>query len=113
MHHELSIAEKIKLYIESEITPEELKRIRKITVGVGKLAMVDKGHIKEAFDLIKENTDFKNVEIDFVTDELHYQCRDCGNEFFSKDLETRCPECGGAIRVKNGDAIYIKAISYK
>lgn len=113
MHHELSIAEKIRLYIESEITPEELKNINKITIGIGKLAMVDKGHIKEAFDLIKENTDFKNVEIDFITDELHFQCRSCDKEFFSKNLETRCPECGGAIRVKDGDQIYIKTISYK
>ncbi|AKI97583.1 hydrogenase maturation nickel metallochaperone HypA [Kosmotoga pacifica] len=113
MHHELSVAEKIKLYIENNFTPEELKKVSKITVGIGKLAMVDKNHIKEAFDLLKENTDFKDVEVEFITNELHYRCRDCGHEFFSRGFETQCLKCGGPIRVVDGDAIYIKAVSFK
>ncbi len=110
MHHELSLAEKVKLYLENNFDPEEFTSIKKIVVGIGKLVMADKEHIRQAFDLIKKDTDFAHVEIGFIVDELRFRCRECGNDFSSKDYETHCPECGGTVRVLSGDDIYIEEI---
>ncbi len=110
MHHELSLAQKVRLHLENSLGSEALIGVRKIVIGVGKLVMADKEKIRHAFDMIKKDTEFAHVEIDFVVDRLLLSCRDCGIEFSSDDFETNCPECGGTVRVLSGDDIYIAEI---
>ena len=107
MHHELSLAEKVKLFLENSFEPDDISKVRRIVIGIGKMVMADKENIRQAFDLVKKDTDFAHVEIDFVVDELRFRCRECGKEFSSIDYETHCPECGGTVRVLSGDDICI------
>ena len=112
MHHELSFAEKVGIYLDQNFSIEELGRIRRLVVGIGKMAMIDNEHITSAFKLVKGGSNFSHIDIEFVTEEVRYSCRKCGNEFSSSDYELRCPECEGELRVLSGDEIYIKEIKY-
>jgi len=47
MHHELSIAERVKIFIEQNFKPEEFGNIEKIVIGIGKLVVADKNQIEE------------------------------------------------------------------
>ncbi|MFO7882334.1 MAG: hydrogenase maturation nickel metallochaperone HypA [Kosmotogaceae bacterium] len=110
MHHELSIAERVKIFLENNFEQNQLKDIKRIDIGIGKLVMANEDNIREAFDMLKKDTVFQDVEINFVTDELRYECKECGKKFSSSDYELHCPECGGNLKVLTGEEIYIKNI---
>ena len=113
MHHELSIAERVKIFIEQNFKPEEFENIEKIVIGIGKLVVADKNQIEEAFNVIKKESDFPDLEIKFITDELLFECKDCGKKLSSQGYEIHCPYCGGDLRVLSGDEIYIKEVVFK
>jgi hydrogenase nickel incorporation protein HypA/HybF len=110
LHHELSIAERVKIFLENNFDKNQLKDIKRIDIGIGKLVMADKENIREAFDMIKKETVFNEVEINFITDELRYECKECGEKFSSADYELHCPKCGGNLKVLTGEEIYIKSV---
>ncbi len=110
MHHELSIAERVKIFLENNFTRDQVKDIKKIDIGIGKLVMANKDNIRGAFDMLKKDSVFEDVEIDFITDELRYECKQCGKKFSSSDYELHCPECGGNLKVLTGEEIYIKNV---
>lgn len=113
MHHELSIAERVKIFIEQSFGPEEFGKIEKIVIGIGKLVVADKNQIEEAFNVIKKESGFPHLEIKFITDELLFECKDCGRRLSSQGYEIHCPYCGGSLRVLSGDEIYIKEVVFK
>lgn len=113
MHHELTVAEKIGIFLDQTFSIEELGKIETIVVGIGKMAMVNKKQVTEAFDLIKRDSNFSEIDMELITDEINYSCTKCGREFLSTDYELYCSECGGKLRPLSGDEIYIKNIKYR
>lgn len=113
MHHELSVAEKIGIFLDNNFSLEEIERIETLVLGIGKMAMVNKEQVTEAFNLVKRDSNFSNIKIELITDEINYVCKECGKEFSSSDFKLYCPECGNKLKPLSGDEIYIKKIRYK
>jgi hydrogenase nickel incorporation protein HypA/HybF len=88
--HELGITRSI-VAIVSEASAG--RRVRRVTLEVGKLAGVMPGAITFCFDALCQGTKLEGARLEIREIEGRARCRDCGAEFETETFFTPCA-CG-------------------
>lgn len=93
--HELSIAASILETAQREAALRRNASLQKIAVRVGELSAVDPEALRFGFEMLIKGTELELVALDLEFIARTNRCNDCGTEFVVKELEFRCPACGG------------------
>jgi hydrogenase nickel incorporation protein HypA/HybF len=93
--HELSIAASILEAAQREAALRQNALLQKIAVRVGELAAVDPESLRFGFEMLTKGTELEPVALELEFIARTNRCADCGAEFTVKDLDFRCPACGG------------------
>jgi hydrogenase nickel incorporation protein HypA/HybF len=105
--HELAIACNI---VELVTEAAEGRRVRRVTLEIGKLSGVMPEAIAFCFPEVAKGTRAEAARLDIRVVEGRARCEACGEEFVTPSLLTRCP-CG-SVRLQriSGDELTIKNI---
>ena len=91
--HELSIAQNILDIVNEQLLINNLSRVNKVKIKVGKLAGIEPESLKFCFEIITKNTkaDGSVLEIDSVP--VRCKCKNCQTIFRFDGLDFSCPAC--------------------
>lgn len=89
--HELAITRNI-VAIASEHASG--RRVKRITLEIGKLSAVMPDAIDFCFDVCSQGTVLDGAELQINEIRGRARCRDCAEEFDLPSLVTPCPACG-------------------
>jgi hydrogenase nickel incorporation protein HypA/HybF len=103
--HELGITRNI-VSIVAEAA--QGRRVRRVTLDVGKLAGVTPDAIAFCFDIVAKDTALDGARLDINEIPGRCRCRDCGSEFEVATLYEACP-CGSrAVDRLQGEELKIR-----
>jgi len=88
--HELAISRNILAIVEEAAKG---RRVRRITLDIGKLSGVMSQAVAFCFDAVARGTALEGTSLDICEIEGRCRCRDCGLEFAADTLYQPCP-CG-------------------
>lgn len=69
------------------------RRVRRVTVEVGKLTCVSPDALRFCFNAVAEGTALEGATLEIVEPEARARCRACGADFVQETLWQPCP-CG-------------------
>jgi hydrogenase nickel incorporation protein HypA/HybF len=105
--HELSITRNI-VAIVSEAAGS--RRVRRVTLEVGKLSGVMPDAIAFCFDVVAKDTMLDGAELDIRLIDGRARCEDCGIEFATETIFASCP-CGSRRVVRlAGEELMVKTM---
>jgi len=95
--------------IEKSAGENNIERIKKVRIVVGKLNAALPHALEFAFDILSgERMLFKNAHLEIERRDVRIKCESCGKEYSSDDLVLRCPACSSSkIHLISGDELYI------
>jgi len=88
--HELALTESI---IEMVAEHAQGRRIRRVTLELGKLTCVMPDALRFCFDIARCGTTLEHAGLEVVEIEARAQCRVCGDEFVQESFWSCC-SCG-------------------
>ena len=89
--HELALTQSI---VETVAEHAQGRRVRRVTLEIGRLAGVEMDSLRFCFELATEGTALEGAALDIREIEGRVLCKACGREFVQDALYTPCP-CGG------------------
>jgi hydrogenase nickel incorporation protein HypA/HybF len=105
--HELSITRNI-VAIVSEAAGS--RRVRRVTLEVGKLSGVMPDAIAFCFDVVAKDTMLDGAQLDIRLIDGRARCEDCGIEFTTETIFAPCP-CGSRRIVRlAGEELMVKTM---
>lgn len=116
--HELSMAQGIINAVLDTAQENNATEVNKVTVEVGRLAMINPEQLQFILGVLIENTIMEDSEIVFEEIPAEIQCLDCGftGEAILDDSDhyaplVKCPECDSLkVDTLNGKDIVVKNI---
>jgi hydrogenase nickel incorporation protein HypA/HybF len=119
--HEYSIMSQIVQTITIESERNNLQKVSKITLDVGKLSFLGEESLRFCFNTISKGTILNDSELVINLIEPEVECQNCE---FNGDLEYldteevhfripkfNCPKCGGPIKVIKGKDCILREIT--
>jgi hydrogenase nickel insertion protein HypA len=112
--HELSIAQNIADII-CQCVPEHLfSKAESAKIKIGKFSNISPQALRTGFDMVKQEYEFKEIELLIEEEPLHLLCNCCGRSFDSEEIIFNCIYCNAAsLNVINGDLLQISQIILK
>lgn len=108
--HELGITRNIVAIVSDAAKG---RRVRKITLEVGKLSGVMPDAIAFCFDTVAKDSPIEGAHLEIREIEGRCRCRSCGSEFSTPTLYTACP-CGSRnVERLNGEELNIKSMQFE
>jgi len=105
--HELAITRNIVTLVSEAAAG---RRVTRVTLEIGKLSGVMAEAIEFCFDVVARGTALDGAALEIRLIDGAAQCRDCGREFPTETLFTRCP-CGSRQTVRlRGEELNIKSM---
>ena len=107
--HELALAKDLWEVIKNKV--DNLSKLRKIKIRIGKASGIDKEFLRHSFlDHIFPENGLNFLELELLDEEVLLRCKSC-----EKDLtelsSLSCPFCGSRdIQIVKGDKVYIESI---
>ena len=116
--HELSMAQGIINAVLETAESNNATEVNKVTIEVGRLAMINPEQLKFILDVLIDNTIMQDAEINFEEIPAEIECFDCkfhGNAILDDSDHyapiVKCPECDSlSIEILNGKDIVVKNI---
>ena len=110
--HEYPITEQIVKMACKHCQEAGAKKVKEVSLVIGDSS----GYIGEAiamyFDLIAKDTICEGATIEITNIKPKLKCSECGELFYRKLLEFKCPKCGGdGIPSEVGKEFYIDSIA--
>jgi len=106
--HELSLAESIMRIIEDEAIKQQFRRVRSVTLEIGKLAAVEPEAMRFAFDAVTRNTLADGAQLELIETPGQGRCADCTATVAMNEVLALCPQCGsGRVHVIGGDRMRV------
>ena len=109
--HEYSLVENLIEILKEEKEKRKGNKILKVVLEVGKLSGAEPLLLKEAFEILKKETEFNKTELVLDIVEPEVICLNCNKKFQPTLFPFECPECksfGG--KIIKGDKIFIKSL---
>ena len=94
--HELSIAQEIISIVKSSVQPEELSRVSRVEIKVGKMQNVLVESLVFCFAGIKELDNLNNAELVVKEITSAIRCKECSAETEIEGIRFACVACGSA-----------------
>jgi hydrogenase nickel incorporation protein HypA/HybF len=106
--HEMSLAESVLRIIEDEAQAQQFRRVRSVTLEIGKLAAVEPEAMRFAFGAVMRDTVAEGARLDLVETPGHGCCADCGATVQMDEPLALCSQCGsGRVHVTGGDRMRV------
>ena len=109
--HELSLTRSLVAIVNEKAQTARAKRVKTISVVVGKLSNAEPHSIMFAFDAVSADTlaDGAQLVIEEVSGTA--KCQACGCEYEVENYFTDCPQCQSSdVVVTGGDQLLVKSI---
>ena len=111
MMHELSLTRSLVAIVNEKAQTARAKRVKTISVVVGKLSNAQPHSIMFAFDAVSVGTPSDGAQL--MIDEVcgNAKCQSCGCEYEVENYFTDCPRCqSDDVVVTGGDQLFVKSI---
>ena len=106
--HEMSLAENVLRIIEDEARAHQLRRVRSVTLEIGKLAAVEPEAMRFAFTAVTLDTLAQGARLELLEVPGEGRCADCSAQVVMDEPLALCPQCGsGAVLVTGGDRMRV------
>jgi hydrogenase nickel incorporation protein HypA/HybF len=107
MHETALMAEVLKIVQQSALE-NNLPKVTKIKLAVGKLSMALPKALIFAFQVLKKETVCEEAELEIESKEIVLQCLDCTREFRPQDYHFSCPFCTSSqVKIIQGRELHI------
>lgn len=105
--HEVSLMENVLRAVAESAAQNQIQKVTKIKLVVGKLTAALPDALSFAFTVLKEGTIFAGAELEIEEKEIKLYCRTCKKEFACQEWFI-CPSCAGnQTEVRQGRELYI------
>lgn len=112
--HELGIVYQVVKTIDEVKQEQGLTEISSITLEIGEMSDVIPKYIENAWNSIKESTQYPDAEFIIEIIRARAKCKNCGNIDYVKNLGIECPLCGSVdFEIISGKEFNIKEITAK
>lgn len=106
--HEMSIAQSILNIVDEYMANENGQKLKEVAVEIGELVAVVPDSLTFCYDVLVEDTDYKDSKLNIHIIPLNGTCSDCSRSFKIKNYEFICPLCQStAIQVQGGQELRI------
>lgn len=107
--HELSLMESVVDIVRQSAMENNIDRINKLRLVVGKLSMALPDSLQFAFQVLGQDEMFKNAELEIEEKEIICQCHGCQEHFTVKNnYNFICPHCGcNDVAIIEGRELYL------
>ena len=111
--HELGIAINIIRIVEGEMASRGIDSpVERVSVRIGKMRAVIPASLKFHFDVAKrDNEKLKHASLDIEDIRVKASCSGCNREFEISEPFFACEECGGAVRIVEGEEMIVESIA--
>jgi len=100
--------------VEQAAEKNNVKRINRVVISVGKLANVLPDALSFAFEAMTQDGIMQGAELDIKTMPAMARCIDCGSEYQADGFPIICPVCkSNGFRIISGEEIYVESIEYE
>lgn len=107
--HEYSIVGAMIERIEAEARQRSALAVRRVRVSVGELSGVDPDLLASAYQVFRAGSVCQNAELAIERVPAQWRCTGCG-AIGTPQGRLRCPACGGAPTLAQGDEIILRQI---
>lgn len=107
--HELALIDSVLTMVKENALTNNIKKITKIKLVVGKFSMAVPESLQFAFEALKDKDIFSEAVLEINETPIICQCNTCQNEFeVEKTYDFRCSRCGGAsVEIVSGRELYV------
>ncbi len=103
--HELGLTQSI---VDIVAEHADGRRVRRVTLEVGKLSCVMPDALRFCFDVVSAGTTLEGAQLEIIEIQARGQCRVCGVEFVRETLWAVCP-CGARdFEPRGGQELLVK-----
>lgn len=109
--HEMSLAGSVLRIVEAAAGRENARRIRRVTLEIGRLAAIEPRALAFALELASRDTLAEGAHFELIEIGGSGRCGSCGHEAPMTTGYERCPQCGeGPLRIVRGDEMRVRDI---
>jgi hydrogenase nickel incorporation protein HypA/HybF len=91
--HEMSIAQSILNIVDDYMVNENDCTLKEVAVEIGELVAVVPDSLTFCYEVLIEDTPYKNSKLDIKIIPLRGRCMDCSQSVKIKNYEFICPHC--------------------
>jgi len=107
--HEYSIVGALVEQVEEQMRARGAVAVHAVSVRIGELSGVDCELLAGAYEIFRPATVCASAPLTIEQVPARYECRQCGHPIALGAL-LRCPQCGGAAELTQGDEILLTRI---
>lgn len=109
--HEMAITESLLRIVEENAQHNNVKKVRKIKLKIGKLTAVVPEVLRYCFEIISQGTIASDAELVMEEVPLIVYCENCKMEFNQEFPHFTCSLCGeNKMEIKSGRELFIEYI---
>jgi hydrogenase nickel incorporation protein HypA/HybF len=107
--HELALMENVIEMVRSNALENNITRVNKLKLVVGKLSMALSDSLQFAFEVLGQNEMFKQAVLEIEEKEVVCYCKECQQRFQAEnDYCFVCPSCGqNKVDIIEGRELYL------
>lgn len=107
--HELSLMDGVVRQLKSSASQNNISKIIKVVLVVGKLTMAQPDALQFAFEVFKKEEPLLEGGVLEIREEpVRGECQDCRSRFEIANYEFICPECNSPrVKIAGGRELYI------
>ena len=106
--HEFGIATQILSCVEETAANHAAEKVTALRVRVGRLSGFDRDSLAFCLGAISAGTILEGAALEFIDSGPMVACPSCGRFPAPKDVQARCPECGGEADILSETGLYIE-----
>lgn len=109
--HEMGIISNIFKVVEDVAANNNIQRITKVNLRIGKLRQVAPPMLENAFAVVSEGTLARGARLEVEYQNIVMRCQSCREEFSVDDKLYICPSCEGTeLTLLTGDEVMLESV---
>ena len=106
--HEMSLAESVLQIIEDAAREQDFRRVRSVTLEIGRLAAVEPDAMRFCFDAVMAGTLAEGARLEIIETPGEGRCSECGAMVEMQEAYGLCPQCDSPrLQVVAGDRMRV------
>jgi len=107
--HEMSLCHSIRQIVEDQVRGQDVARVTRIRLELGRFSCVSPEALKFAFDAVMRGSVAEGADLTLLNLPGRAMCYDCAHEVTIDDRLDPCPDCGGTrLMPVSGDEMRVK-----